>query len=169
MMRYILLILSVFFINGCMPAFDPDFKPYTVEFEKTESYSLDLSSIPKPDKMNPIFVDEDFNETSIDNAKYIVLTPKEYSKVGALVKLAKSYKEIAQEQEILINTNVDVINSLKEYVALEQSKAVSYRQLWIDSENAYRTERFEHKFDNVLNSIQKGAIFVIGAALIVIL
>lgn len=139
-----------------------------VKFNKTPEYSVDLSNIPKPDKLVPIFVDENFNETSKDNAKYIVLTPKEYAKVGAVVKLAKTYKEIVKEQEVLINTDIRIINSLKEYIALEQMKANEYRKLWADSENAYRQEQYNHKLEQAVTKGMFGSI-ALGALIALII
>ena len=92
------------------------------------------------------------------------MTPgKEYAKVGAVVKLAKAYKEIIKEQETLINTDIRIINALKEYIALEQAKAEEYRKLWADSENAYRQEQYYHKLEQALT---KGAFGVIVSGLI---
>jgi hypothetical protein len=80
-----------------------------------------------------------------------MLAPSEYAKVGAVVKLAVIYKEIVIDQEALVNTHVGQINALKELLVMEQRKAEVYRELWISSENAYRLEKWEHKWDNRLH------------------
>ena len=155
---------------GCFPPkFIPKEPPdLNTKFEPTPPYSIDISKIPKPNKIQPIFVDENFQVVPIEDAKFILLAPSEYAKIAALLKLAKAYKNIIMEQEILVNTNVDIINSLKEYVALERAKAKEYRQLWADSENAYRQEKYAHSLDNAIN---KGAfgLMSIGSFLIMFL
>jgi len=154
-----------FFIVGCSPKpFIPMEIP-NLTFDKTQSYSLDLSTIPKPDKLIPVFVDKNYNMVPINDAKYIILTPIEYAKIAGLLKLTKTYKSITLEQEILINSNIDIINSLKEYVALERMKANEYRNLWVDSENAYREERYTRKWNDF---ISKGTMSIISIGAIVI-
>lgn len=165
-----LLIISILYLSsfGCAPAKFIVREPLDVKFDPTAPYSIDLSKIPKPNKLQPMFVDENFQEVALDKAKFILLVPAEYAKIAALVKLAKAYKNIIKEQEILVNTHVDIINALKEYVALEKAKAKEYRQLWADSENAYRQERYAHSLDNAIN---KGAfgLMSIGSFLIMFL
>lgn len=168
MIRVIAIILLSMFILSCAPAKFIAREPLDVKFDPTAPYSIDLSKIPKPNKLKPIFMDENFNEVPMDQAKIIVLTTTEYAKIAALVKLAKTYKTIIKEQEMLVNTHVNIINSLKEYVALEKAKAKEYRDLWADSENAYRQERYAHSLDNAIN---KGAfgLMSIGSFIIMFL
>jgi hypothetical protein len=154
------VLLASLFLFSCAPKQFIPFEPPDVVFEKTPEYVLDLDSITKPKKIKAIYVDENFKEVPKEEAKFVVLAPKEYAKISALLKLAKAYKEIAKEQEVLINTNISVINSLKEYVALEQMKAKEYRQLWADSENAYRQENYNRKIDNAIYKGTFGAIFL---------
>jgi len=165
----IVLLLGALVLSfGCAP---PPFiprEPITVEFEPTLPYSIDLSQIPKPDKMKPIFVDENFNEAPIEEAKFVVLAPAEYAKVAALLKYARAHKDIVKEQAILLNVHIEIINALKEYVALEQAKAEEYRLLWADSENAYRQEAYAHRMDNAVNKGILGAISL-GSILALIL
>jgi len=170
MMRVLPIIIGVLYLLslGCAPAKFIAREPLDVKFDPTASYEIDLSKIPKPNKLKPIFMDENFNQVPMDQAKIIVLSTQEYAKIAALVKLAKTYKTIIKEQEMLVNTHVDIINSLKEYVALEKAKAREYRQLWADSENAYRQEKYSHSLDNAIN---KGAfgLMSIGSFLIMFL
>ncbi len=166
-----IILLGILLLSmGCAPtAFIPREPPdLNVKIDPTPPYSVDLSKIPKPDKLKPIFVDENFNEVPMEKAKFILLSSVEYRKIAALLKLAKSYKNTVKEQEILINTHIDIINALKEYVALERAKAREYRQLWADSENAYRQEKYAHSLDNAIN---KGAfgLMSIGSFLIMFL
>lgn len=114
---------------GCAPKQFVPFEPPKVEFERTPSFVLDTSSIKKPDKLNPMFVDDSFKVVPIEQAKYVVLTPSEYSKIGTIVQIAATYKQIATEEEILINLHINTINSLKEYVELERLKSLQYREL----------------------------------------
>jgi len=171
MIKNILLIvlLGIFLLSvGCAPPKFITKEPFQAKFEPTPPYELDLSKIPKPDKLKPMFMNEKFEEVPIDQAKFIVLDPKEFAKIAALIKLAKAYKNIAEEQASLINIRIELINALKEYLAIEQAKANEYRQLWADSENAYRQERYSHKFDNLLNKGVFGAIGI-GAIMALIL
>jgi len=165
-----LLVLIFLLPFGCAPPKFIPREPLKVEFDPTPPYSIDLSQIPKPDKLNPVFVDENFKEVPMDQAKFIVLAPAEYAKIAALLKYARAHKDIVKEQEILLNVYIEIINSLKEYLALEQAKAEEYRQLWADSENAYRQERYSHRLDNALNKglfgiISLGAIAALILAL----
>jgi hypothetical protein len=66
---------------------------------------------------------------NIDNASYIVLTPKEYGKINTLLKIATTYKKVALEQAELVNIHINTINSLKEFLELERKKSLQYREL----------------------------------------
>lgn len=160
----LIFVLSV--LSSCAPAkFTPTPTP-KVEFTPTEHYKIDWSIIPKLEMLKPIFIDKDFEETTPDKAVYVLFVPKEYNKVGALVKRCKAYKEIIKEQEFLINTHIDINNSLKEYLKLEIHKSEAYKALWADSENAYQQERYYHKLDNAVN---RGALGISVGAIIAIL
>ena len=95
-----------------------------------------------------------------------MLAPSEYAKVGAVVKLAVTYKELTLDQEKLVNTYIDQINALKELLSMEQRKSEVYRELWISSENAYRYEKWEHNWDN---RFHKAGLYGITIGSIVIL
>jgi len=167
----IVIIIICFLFTSCAPAkFTPKTLP-NLKFEKTPSYSVDLSSIIKPDKPIYIWMDENFKEVPKDQAKYLILTKKEYAKYVTQLKIKNTYKDIIGQQEILINQYIVTINSLKEYITLEKFKVEEYRQLWIDSENAYRYEKHLHKIDNAINkgmfmSISIGSL--VAAILIVL-
>lgn len=156
--NFILTIMIGLLFLSCGPQQFSPHKISDVNFEKTDYYNVDLSSIIKPDKPIHIWVDENFKNTDPENAKYLLLTKNEYAKYVAQLRIKKTYKDIIQQQEIDINTKIDIINSLKEYVALERVKAQEYRSLWVDSENAYREEKYLHDLDNNIN---KGIFSVI--------
>lgn len=123
---YLFLVLLCI---GCAPKQFEPFQPPEIKFEKTQEYKLDLSSIKKPEKISPIFVDDNFKEVSIDEAKFVLLSPSEYAKVGAIVQMAVTYKKISTEQETLINLHINTINALKEYLEMERQKSLQYREL----------------------------------------
>ena len=164
-------------MTGCAPAEFKPFKPPEIYYDRVDPYDIQitLDSIPKPSKLQPMYAV--INEDKIQivtkeshKATHIVLMPKEYAKVGGLVKLAGTYKKIAIEQELLINTYIDQINALREMVKLEREKSIMYRELWVQSENAYRQEVAEHKRDNWMNRtamyiITIGSIVAIALAL----
>jgi len=157
--KYLMIFLA--FLFGC--AAPAQFVPKEIpeaKFESTKPYSIDLSSITKPEKLKPIFVDKEFQRVEAEEAHYILLVPREYAKIAGLLKLCKAYKGIIMEQESLVNTHIQVINSLKEYVAMEQMKAEEYRQLWADSENAYRQERHSGKINEAVNKGLLGFISI---------
>ena len=175
---WVLQTVTVFLLFGCAPS---KFEPYTpppIHYDKLEDYDVQemLAKIPKPDRLAPIYVilEGDYvNRLKKDQkelATHILLVPKEYAKIGGVVKLAKTYKEIVIEQEILINTYIAQINALREMLVLERQKAILYKELWADSENAYRQEQYEHNRDNILNRtgmyiITIGSIIALALAL----
>lgn len=161
-MKCFILILSILFFSvGCGPRNFEPFNPPPIQFEKTPEYSLDLSSFEKPEKIQTVYLDEDLNETSIDLATYVLLTNKEYSKVNSLLQLAIGYKEITQEQATLINLHINTINTLKEHIELERAKSLQYRELWINAENNYRYEEWEHTKTHIFYKSGIGLAFVV--------
>ena len=153
------------FLASCAPT---QFVPREMKihkFEPTPIYKLNTNII-LPKKPIKILLDKDFKVTTdLKVVKYIAFAPKEYTKVQGFLKARKAYQEITEEQEKLINTYIQTINALKEYIALQQLKAEEYRQLWADSENAYRAEQHQHKIDNMYH---KTIISVMGLGAIVI-
>lgn len=144
MKNYIVWIFLVLFCIGCAPKHFEPFQPPEIKFEKTPEYKLDLSSIQRPERLNVVYLDDKFNEVDVDGAKYVLLTPHEYAKVGALVQMVVTYKQVAVEQETLVNLHINTINALKEYLELERQKSLQYRELWVNAENNYRYEKWEH-------------------------
>lgn len=175
MKKIITLLIIGMFLLSCAPAPIKPFKPEAIKFDESPAYSIqeDLDKIPKPSPIKRMYVkkltDKSF-EVVADKAEatHIMLAPKEYAKVGAVVKLAKTYKGLILDQETLINTYIDQINALKELYAMEQRKAEVYRELWISSENAYNQEKWEHAWDN---RIHKAGLYgiTIGSIIIMLL
>jgi len=175
MKKIITLIIIGIFLISCAPAAIKPFKPEPIKFDKSPAYSIqeDLDKIPKPQPLKRMYVKKVTNITyeivaNKEEATHIMLAPKEYAKVGAIVKLAKTYKGLIIDQETLINTYIDQINALKELYAMEQRKAEVYRELWISSENAYNQEKWEHDWDN---RIHKAGLYgiTIGSIIVMLL
>ncbi len=160
------LTLLLFLLTSCAPAQLKPMQQFNPQFDKTPPYEVSLD-LPKPDKIVPIYLDENFQKTTVDKAKFVLLAPREYAKVGALVKLAKNYKAIAKEQQVLVNVHIDTINALKEYVELERAKSIAWQELAVHYQNAYNMEAYYHKLDN---AIHKGmfAVITIGAIIALI-
>ena len=164
-MKKIILLLFIFIICSCSPAQYQPIQPMSIEFKPTSEYDVDLSKIPKPKKLEPIFVNALFERVPKEEAKYVLLVPKEYGKIAGLLKLTKTYKNIILEQENLVNAHIDILNSMKQYNALEQKKTKQYRDLWVDSENSYRQERHRSEMRDMLF---KGTLGFFGVAGVVI-
>ena len=171
----VLLLILTFLVASCAPKQFEPWTPPEIKFEPTPPYEIQeaLKNIPKPDKLEPVYVTisgDEVKQVPKEQATHILLVPKEYAKVGAVVKLAKTYKEIVVEQEAIINSYIEANNALKEMLALERQKALMYREMWVDSENAYRQEKYEHDRDNYINRtgmyiITIGSVIAIALAL----
>jgi len=179
MKKYILLIIIGLFVISCAP---PQYKPYIpepIKFETTPPYSIqdDLENVSKaikeagpPKKMYVKQIDETTFKL-VENSKeatHIMLAPKEFAKVGAVVKLAKTYKKVILNQEMLINLEIQIQNRLKEFAALEQKKFRSAMESTAISENKYRYEAYQHKVDNVIHKTTLGGIGI-GAMVLLLL
>lgn len=172
--KIVLCILFLFLFVSCAPkAFNP-YVPPDLKIDRTPQYDIksDLEKLPKPDSIVPIYVKKVNDDYIIvetrEESSHILLGPEEYRKVGAVLKLTKAYKEIIHMNESIINTYIDEINALKELSMLEREKVISYRELWVNSENMYRSEKYEHKTDNMIN--RSGMyIITIGSILLLLL
>lgn len=170
MKRIISLVALIFLCASCGPTVLKPWKPPELIFKMTPSYSVQegLGAIKKPEPPKRIFVKVEGDKISVvpkEEATHIMFAPEEYAKIGAVVKIAAAYKDIILEQEKLVNIYITEINALKELVALEQKKSMAYRELWISSENAYRQEVHDHKFDNILN---RGFVYVVTVGSILV-
>ena len=126
MKKLILFIIIGTFIMSCAPTPFKPFKAEPITFEKTPSYSVqeEIDKIPKPEPLKRMYVKkiDDVSYQVVANkaeATHVMLAPSEYAKVGALVKLTKTYKQLVLDQEKLVNTYVEQINALKELLAME--------------------------------------------------
>lgn len=165
--KLLAIIMVLMLLVSCGPAKFVPVNKEPVKFEATPPYKLNLDEIIKPGKPKHVLMDENFKAVKDPSkAKYVVYTKNEFAKIVAHLEIRKAYKDITVEQEILINNYINIINSLKEYVALEQMKSDQYRELWADSENAYRQERYDHKMDNYFH---RGVIGVMGFGALLIL
>jgi len=169
MKKFIVFFSVILFLFGCAPK---EFKPFVINdgisFKKEKPYVLNLDNIQKPSKLKTFFLDENYKLCDINEAKYVAMAPKEYNKIAQLLILTKTYKNIAKEQAKLINVEINKNNALKEYIMLDVQKIKYYRELWANSENAYRQERYDHQMDERINKIsQTGIIFGLIVALII--
>jgi len=173
-MKFFILIgiLFLFAFVSCSPQNIKPWTPPEVKFEKTPPYSIkeELDNIPKPDPPVKIYVKQIDNKTFVvtneAESTHRMFAPKEYAKIGAVIKLVKIYKSLILDQEKVINMYISQINALKELYELEQIKSRQYRELWISSENAYRQEVRDHKFDNAVN---KTALYGVTVGSIIVL
>jgi len=159
---YPLIFFVLIFSFSCGPKQFVPFEEKDIKFEKVDPYTIDLDSIIKPEKINVVYLDSDFKETEIDNAKYVLLTPQEYAKIPALLRLCRTYKDIILEQEKLINIRINKENLVYDYIYLEQEKKNKYKELWAISENAYREERYYSKLDKTFSYIMIGSLIVLS-------
>lgn len=168
-MKYLIFLCMILFLCGCASTTPP--VPSPIKFEKTEKYSVqeDLNKIVKPTPIEPIYVKLNNNVLTVvpkSQATHILLNPTEYAKIGAVVKLAGTYKTIILEQENLVNLHINEINVLKELLELERQKAIDYRELWLNYQKMYESERWDHKVDNFVN---RGVIGLMGAGIILLI
>lgn len=164
MKQLIVGFLICILLFGCSTKMPEPYKPPELNFETIQPYSIqdDLNKIDKPASITPIYVrmlkdgDKEVEFLKVDNpvlATHVLFTELEYSKVGQVIKITKNYRSLINEQEFLINTYIKQINALQELLKLERQKALVYRELWINAENAYREERRDHQIDNIINNI----------------
>ena len=130
-----------------------------INYTPIKEYSIDWSKFNKIKKPTKAYLDSDFNQVdSPSKATYVLFTKSEYAKYVALLKLTVEYKKLAKNQEELINSYIRLINSHKELVKIEEAKCNAYIQLYEASEKAYRSERLDHKIDNVVHKIFIGGL-----------
>lgn len=141
---------------GCAPSAYKPFIPPEVTFEKTPEYVLDLSSLTKPEKPNYIILDGNMNPVTTENpgeAKYLAFTNEEFKKIMALSVAYNDQRKILKSHEDLVNVYISEVNALKELVAIREQVIKQYIDLYARSEDAYRQERYEHKWDNAESKI----------------
>lgn len=158
----ITLLFLIFILTNCATTFEP-YKPPEITFEKTPKFQVGFEKIDEESKkigdVNLVFVkvNMDTNEIEmVDNdedATHILLIPEDLNKITAKLEVGAKYKQIAISEEALINTYIDQINALKEFIEIERVKSLAYRELWVSSENAYREEKKDRRMDNLSNKI----------------
>lgn len=170
MNKWLVLLILFFTLSGCVTI--PE-RQETINdrlmFEKTPEYSIDLNTIEKPKKLIPQYALIENNTitfTSRDQATHIVLVPEEYAKVAELLNVTITYKSIIKEQEVLINTYIAEINSLKELLALQQEINNQYKQLWINSEKAYQQQKADYDRQSIISKIGYAITLIGGGVLL---
>lgn len=165
-----ILIGSSIFVGGCKTT-DPIDQPLPpVTFQKEKEYVLDLSKIKQPDAPNFIFLvmDQDGKlRTAKPNEKpqYVAMLQEDLTKIDAMLDVKNAYRNIAKEQEALINVQIEKANVLKEMMALERQNREFERQLRIDLEKRYNREVKDHRIDNIINRATFIATIVGGVAI----
>jgi hypothetical protein len=156
-MKKVLLLIAAFaMLVSCAPA---TFKPFVapeVKFEATTPYVLDLSELKKPGKPNYVALDAMMRPITSENpgeAKYLAFSKSEFKKIMALSAGYNDQQKLLESHEDLVNVYISEVNALKELVALREQIIKQYIELYAMSENAYRQERYEHKWDNAESKI----------------
>lgn len=173
-MNKILLSIFLFLIVSCSPNMVEVKERPNLSFNKTEEYHIDLDSIKKPDP--PVFIYGNVKDNGKDISiigsedlkninRVVILTPEEFNKISQLVDLSVTYKKIILKQEDLVNEDIKIINSLKEFIEIERLKSDEYEKMWARSENMYRTEEYERRKDNVIN---KAIQMILSCGIIVV-
>lgn len=163
----IIVILALVGIGCAHPKpFEP-FKPPEIKFEKTAIYELDITKLKKPDKPVQIWLDEKFKPTEDETkVQFIAFAPSEFAKIVALNRLYNDQQEIIVKQIELVNLNIEIVNSLKQLMALKNAEINEYISLWANAENAYRSERYEHQMNNLVN---RTAMYLIAIGSVILL
>ena len=161
LIKYSLLLIPLLFSN-CATTFQP-YQPPEIKFERTSKFEVGFQKIENESKkigdINLVFVkvNETNNNLEIveneEEATHILLIPEDLNKITAKLEIGSQYKEIAISEEALINTYINQINALKEFIEIERVKSLTYRELWVNSENAYRQEKRDRGMDNFHNKI----------------
>ncbi len=162
----IILLILLIFVSSCAPKKFVPFRPIEVEAKHTERYVLD-NLFEKPSSPKQILLDKDFKVTTIKKeAKYIAFEPTEFAKIVILNKIYNAQTELIKDHVALINVHIEIINAMKDLMALKNAEVNEYISLWANAENAYREERHNHKWDNAIN---KTAMYVVTIGTIVLL
>jgi len=155
------ITLALLLVIGCASTPIPYKEIPEIHFETAEPYKIDLDSIQKPSppkaKYGKYIDNGDVQllaaDDTIDSAAVVVFDLNEYKKIGQLVVLTTTYKNIIEQQSVLINNKIEIENSLKELMALERMKTKEYADMWVDMANTYQREKHDHKMDNIMNKV----------------
>lgn len=166
-------------IFGCAkPPFEA-FRPEPIILEEVEPYNVQklINKVPKPNKIKRYygkFVDQ--NQSRIEftdlkeEADIFIILPEEYGKINELKTLAKTYKSIVIEQEDLINIERTKMNNIQNLITLLEKERDTSLTAWENSENAYREEERDHRWDNRVNKTSMlllyiGSIIAVGLSI----
>lgn len=165
--KWIIGVICSLFLMGCGPNLVEHKTLPDLQFDEMDEYQVNIDDIPKPEKINTRYLTKDYEVTTdVDKAAFVLLSPEEFAKIDALLDILIAYKGVINKQEYLVNTHVKIINTLREFLELERQKAQAYRDMWVDSENAYRQERHDRRIENALN---KGVISLISVGSLIAL
>jgi len=148
--RFFLSIVLIFTLIGCGPKlikYDPK-EPQSLG--RIESYTLELENL-KIDKPIPIFLTRDGQLIDAKNAEIIGYLIKEHNKITAKILQGNEYRKIIDLLVKKINVQIEIINSTREFVELEQVQKEAYRKLWIDSQNMVITLEHQRKWDDIIH------------------
>lgn len=160
-------LIFVALIIGCVGCAPKPFEPFTppqITLNDVPPYELNLEPIDIGDPPIPIYLDKNFHQVGPKDktAYYVAYAPSERDKILKVVRLAKRYREIIEEQSVTISEGIDLQNMKADLFMMEQYKANTYRELWVNSENAYRQEHYERTMDNAFNRATIGVVTVAG-------
>lgn len=170
MKKYVIsLLIMTFLFVGCAPSRYEPYEPPKIEFEKTEQYNPDFSSLEKPDKPDFIYLNKDFEKTEdTSTAKYAALDNENLKKILELSKLHDTQVKIIDDQTELVNLHIEQINTLKELVKIKEFQVEQYRALYTTAENQYLQEKYDNKLSNLLKDSTLYLVTV-GAVVVAIL
>jgi len=160
-MKYILMILMCSLIAiGCQTTDSEriDYELPELSFPDSEQYVINTDELIEPTKPNFIFMMDDgeggLRTAGVDEAPtHVAMLPEDLNKIDALLSIKMAYQDISTHQGILINIEREKSNALKNMLILERQSRILERHLRFDVEQAYKSERRDHKFDNVINRI----------------
>lgn len=157
-----IFLCSLIFLCGCATTFKPvEIKP--LELTQTAEYSVDLSKLDtqlkEASNFNVMYgimdSDGNINITEDDtNATHVILAPEDYSKTVDITDLSIAYRDVVKGQEALMNVHIDTINSLKELLRLERTRAQILNDAWMNSEQMFNEEKKARSRDNLFHEFR---------------
>lgn len=156
MKKFLLLVAAFVMLVSCAPS---PYKPFVtpeIKFEKTPEYVLDLSVLKKPGKPIYVALDAGMRPITSENpgeAKYLAFSKSEFKKIMALSAAYNDQRDVLEGHADLVNVYINEVNALKELLAIREQILNQYMEMHTLSENMYRQERYEHKWDNAENKI----------------
>ena len=157
MIKKILICLAIgLILCGCNTVSEIDKPLAPIVFEKEEPYALDTSKLIESDPPSMMLMIQDSSGNirptrEGETATYVVMSYDDSKKIAALVDIKNGYKNVSKEQAALINIERNKLASIKEMMEIERQNRQNERQLRVDVEKAYKDERKDHKWDNIVN------------------